>query len=111
MFVLLCTKIVTAISGGYARFAALKTYNKDLKTLLAIGGWNEGSKRFSPLVGDKERRRTFIRSAITFLRQYNFDGLDLDWEYPTFRAGGQPEDRVNYAKLIIVSSALAAGDS
>jgi GH18 family chitinase len=47
--------------GGYGRFAALKTYNKELKTMLAIGGWNEGSKRFSPLVEDPVRRRTFIR--------------------------------------------------
>jgi chitinase len=39
----------------------LKTYNKELKTMLAIGGWNEGSTRFSPLVEDQDRRRTFIR--------------------------------------------------
>jgi len=81
----------------------LKTYNRDLKTLLAIGGWNEGSRRFSPLVADPSRRRTFIKSAIRFLRQYNFDGLDLDWEYPSFRDGGKPEDRRNYAKFVAVS--------
>ena len=89
--------------GGYGQFAALKTYNRDLKTLIAIGGWNEGSRRFSPLVADPQRRRTFIKSAIQFLRQYNFDGLDLDWEYPAFRDGGKPEDRVNYAKFVAVS--------
>ena len=65
--------------GGYGQFAALKTYNRDLKTLIAIGGWNEGSKRFSPLVADPKRRRTFIRSAIRFLRQYNFDGLGMSY--------------------------------
>ena len=90
--------------GGYGKFAALKTYNRDLKTLLAIGGWNEGSRRFSPLVADPSRRRTFIKSAIRFLRQYNFDGLDLDWEYPSFRDGGKPEDRKNYAKFVAVSN-------
>ena len=74
-----------------------------MKTLLAIGGWNEGSRRFSPLVADPSRRRTFIKSAIRFLRQYNFDGLDLDWEYPSFRDGGKPEDRRNYAKFVAVS--------
>jgi chitinase len=71
--------------GGYGRFAALKTYNKDLKTMLAIGGWNEGSRRFSPMVEDPARRQVFIKSALRFLRQYNFDGVDLDWEYPTLR--------------------------
>ena len=71
--------------GGYGRFASLKTYNKDLKTMLAIGGWNEGSRRFSPMVEDPARRQVFIKSALRFLRQYNFDGIDLDWEYPTLR--------------------------
>merc|ERR1719367_1122872 len=86
--------------GGFGQFAALKTYNKDLKTMLAIGGWNEGSRRFSPLVEDRDRRQVFIKSAIRFLRQYNFDGIDLDWEYPTQRAGGRPQDRDNYATFI-----------
>ena len=88
------------IAGGFGQFAALKTYNKDLKTMLAIGGWNEGSRRFSPLVADRDRRQVFIKSAIRFLRQYNFDGIDLDWEYPTQRAGGRPQDRDNYATFI-----------
>jgi GH18 family chitinase len=84
----------------------LKTYNRDLKTLLAIGGWNEGSRRFSPLVADPARRKTFIRSAVRFLRQYNFDGLDLDWEYPSARDGGKPEDRKNYAIFVKVNLKL-----
>ncbi|XP_034832033.1 uncharacterized protein Cht6 [Maniola hyperantus] len=86
--------------GGYAKFNGLKTYNKNLKTILAIGGWNEGSTRFSPMVAAKDRRREFVRNVIKFLRQNHFDGLDLDWEYPSFRDGGKPKDRDNYAKLV-----------
>ncbi|XP_030029111.1 mucin-2 isoform X2 [Manduca sexta] len=86
--------------GGYAKFTGLKTYNKELKTMLAIGGWNEGSSRFSPMVGSRDRRKEFVRNAIKFLRQNRFDGLDLDWEYPSFRDGGKPKDRENYAKLV-----------
>nr|XP_045604735.1 mucin-5AC-like isoform X4 [Procambarus clarkii] len=86
--------------GGYAKFNGLKQYNKGLKTLLAIGGWNEGSGRFSELVSLPEYRRTFIISTIKHLRRYNFDGLDLDWEYPASRDGSMPEDRENYAALV-----------
>lgn len=86
--------------GGYAKFNGLKTYNKQLKTLLAIGGWNEASSRFSPMVANAEKRHLFARNAIKYLRQNNFDGLDLDWEYPAFRDGGKPRDRANYALFV-----------
>ncbi|XP_043252513.1 serine-rich adhesin for platelets [Colletes gigas] len=86
--------------GGYAKFTGLKTYNKNLKTMLAIGGWNEGSSRFSPMVADQERRREFVKNSIKFLRKNHFDGLDLDWEYPAFRDGGKPRDKDNYANLV-----------
>ncbi|XP_011305519.1 mucin-5AC isoform X2 [Fopius arisanus] len=86
--------------GGYAKFTGLKTYNKNLKTMLAIGGWNEGSSRFSPMVADPERRRELVKNSVKFLRQNHFDGLDLDWEYPAFRDGGKPRDKNNYADLV-----------
>lgn len=31
--------------GGYRKFTGLKDYNKQLKTMIAVGGWNEGSAR------------------------------------------------------------------
>ncbi|OAD52209.1 Acidic mammalian chitinase, partial [Eufriesea mexicana] len=86
--------------GGYAKFNGLKTYNKNLKTLLAIGGWNEGSSRFSPMFADPDRRREFVKNTIKFLRKNHFDGLDLDWEYPASREGGKPRDKDNYASLV-----------
>jgi GH18 family chitinase len=35
------------LSGGFKRFNALREQNTNLKTLIAIGGWNEGSRVFS----------------------------------------------------------------
>lgn len=61
---------------------------------MAIGGWNEGSTRFSTMVWSASRRATFIQSTITFVQTYGFDGFDLDWEYPAQR-GGAATDKVN----------------
>lgn len=86
-------------NNGYGRFVGLKANNPDLKTLLAIGGWNEGSEKYSAMASDEESRKTFVQSAVNFTRENNFDGLDIDWEYPANR-GGQPEDKKNFALLI-----------
>ncbi|KAK8783401.1 hypothetical protein V5799_010234, partial [Amblyomma americanum] len=86
--------------GNYKKFVGLKQYNPGLKTMVAVGGWNEGSKRFSHMVSDRSQRQKFVRSAMKFCREHGFDGLDMDWEYPAFREGGKPEDKQGYAQLI-----------
>ncbi|XP_037930954.1 probable chitinase 2 [Teleopsis dalmanni] len=84
--------------GGYERLTGLKRMHPHLKVSLAIGGWNEGSKNYSILVADAMQRGRFVKQVTSFIRKYNFDGLDLDWEYPTQR-GGNPSDRENFVKL------------
>lgn len=85
--------------GGYERITNLKKTNPHLKVTLAIGGWNEGSKNYSMMAADPARRQRFVKQASEFVRKYNFDGLDLDWEYPTQR-GGQPADKQNFVLLV-----------
>ncbi|CAH0551736.1 unnamed protein product [Brassicogethes aeneus] len=85
--------------GGYQRITALKNKYSHLKVTLAIGGWNEGSKNYSDLAASAARRGKFVRSAVEFLKKYNFDGLDLDWEFPGKR-GGVPEDKLNFFLLV-----------
>jgi len=69
------------ISGFYKRLTDLKTSNK--KVLLGLGGWVDSeTDKFSKLVSNPTSRSKFITHSIDFLKQNNFDGLDLDWEYP-----------------------------
>ncbi|XP_060532634.1 probable chitinase 2 isoform X2 [Cylas formicarius] len=84
--------------GGYQRITKLKLRYPHLKVSLAIGGWNEGSVNYSKLAADPEKRTKFVTSAVEFIKKYKFDGLDLDWEFPSKR-GGIPEDKLNFLLL------------
>ena len=69
--------------------------------MLAVGGWNLGSAPFHQIVQSASNRHEFITQSIKFLRDRNFDGLDLDWEYPANR-GSPPEDKQHFIELVKV---------
>ncbi len=88
--------------GAFKRFTGLKNHNPNLVTILAIGGWNEGATKYSEMAKTAERRATFIQSCLEMVQKHNFDGLDLDWEYPGGRldSPGSPDDKENFAHLL-----------
>ncbi|XP_044021360.1 chitinase-3-like protein 1 [Aphidius gifuensis] len=109
---------------GFKKINALRQVNPSLKTLVAIGGWNQRSEKYSTMSSTAESREEFANDAVAFVKKYGFDGFDIDWEYPANAAqGGVPADYVNYVELLkivkakfekeglILSAAVAAAES
>lgn len=62
---------------------ALRFSDPPVKTVLSIGGAGNDPIVFSKMVSNKKNRVIFINSTIEVARQFGFDGVDLDWEFPT----------------------------
>jgi len=71
-----------------------------VKVLLSIGGW-EDSSNFPAVAADSERRARFAQSCIEKIRAYDFDGIDIDWEYPGYvEHKGTVWDKGNFTLLL-----------
>jgi chitinase len=92
-------------NGQYAQVNALKKKSPGLKTKLSIGGWshNEGEMAwlFTTMAEKPETRAEFIEATIDYVRAHDFDGIDLDWEYPADPTrGGRSIDTANFTALL-----------
>ena len=86
-------------TGNYAAFVQLKKAKPSLKTIISVGGFLEGSKKYSDMARDPAKRATFVSSVVEFLQRHGFDGMDLSWQQPTQR-GGSSQDRDNLPLLL-----------
>ena len=107
--------------GNFNQLAKLKAAHPGLKIEISLGGWTK-STWFSKLAATPERRQAFVSACIDTFIKGNlpgggwpesaggigaaaclFDGIDLDWEYPTQVAGGNvdvsPADKHNATLL------------
>ncbi|HUL97595.1 MAG TPA: glycoside hydrolase family 18 protein [Usitatibacter sp.] len=88
------------------RLASIKAKRPGLKLVGSVGGWSR-SNRFSDMAADPGTRAAFIDSTVAFIRNFGFDGIDIDWEYPgeigVPCASGftcdRPQDKRNFVTL------------
>lgn len=84
------------------QLVAEKKNHPNLKVMIACGGWG-GSGGFSEMSRTIETRRKFVESVVRFIKDYDLDGLDIDWEYPGMVGIGNPyipEDKENFTSLM-----------
>lgn len=83
------------------QIAALKKQKSELKVLLSIGGW--GSGRFSEMAANEQNRLAFAKDCQRIVQEFDLDGIDIDWEYPTSSAANissSPDDTNNFTLLM-----------
>ncbi|OOQ88035.1 hypothetical protein PEBR_14680 [Penicillium brasilianum] len=102
-------KIVPADSRDkdlYTRLTDLKLDDSSLRVNIALGGWafnDPGLTQtlFSEIAASEEKQSIFFESLISFLSTYDFDGVDIDWEYPVDTdRGGSTDDYKNFPKFM-----------
>lgn len=69
--------------GNYRTITTLKRTNPQLKVLLSVGGGvDPNSQLYLQLLESPDAQTAFINSAYTILKTYEFDGIDLAWQFP-----------------------------
>ena len=68
--------------GNLGQFKKLKSTYPDTSILISVGGWTQ-SGGFHDVALDEASRVKFANSCVKFIRQWGFDGVDIDWEFPT----------------------------
>ncbi|XP_076759589.1 acidic mammalian chitinase-like [Xylocopa sonorina] len=102
-----------------SKFTSFVKKQPGVKAMVSVGGASVNPGKFSNVVRNAGIRASFVRNAVNFLQQYNFDGLDVDWEYPNQGAGTLDSDKTNFVQLLkelkdafngkyILSAAVAA---
>jgi chitinase len=80
----------------------LKEKNPSLKLIISIGGWS-WSGNFSDAALTDHSRKVFASSAAAIVKRFDWDGIDIDWEYPGLIGAGnifRPEDKENFTEML-----------
>ncbi|CAG9765796.1 unnamed protein product [Ceutorhynchus assimilis] len=71
--------------------AKLKLINPELKLLFSVSDRNSAMTK---VVANETLRKTFKENAYNLVKTFNYDGIDLDWEFP------KEKDKENFVILL-----------
>ena len=85
----LCHAFLTADADGRVRPSRTvpsreltgDAHRAGVKVLLSLGGWG-WDKQFAAIVQSPEAEQRYVDSVLKVVDEFDYDGIDLDWEYP-----------------------------
>ncbi len=80
-------------------------HNKGKQVILSIGGAGEASKAFLKVSSHPSLKITFAENIADYVKKYELDGVDIDWEYWTYQSelgkgGNDPVESKNLVSLL-----------
>ncbi|KAJ5689373.1 hypothetical protein N7462_003765 [Penicillium macrosclerotiorum] len=90
----------------YSRLTGKKRGSTPLKVFIAFGGPTFNGpgptqRTFSDIAASPQNQKKFLKSLVSFMSTYNFDGVDFNWEYSHIGEWlGREEDFQNFPKFL-----------
>ncbi|PHH67787.1 hypothetical protein CDD82_1129 [Ophiocordyceps australis] len=70
--------------GVVKQLYALKQQNRHVKVMYSVGGFSASQQgHFARAASTEQGRQRFAQSAVQVIADWGFDGLDIDWEFPS----------------------------
>ncbi len=82
-----------------------EAHKHNVKMIMSAGGW-ERCEGFPGMASTAENRERFITQVVSFCKEHDYDGVDIDWEFVS-----NPEEQKNFVLFVKeLSQALKAFD-
>ena len=80
-----------------------KCHSVGTEVYVSVGGYSEKNgpplaNVFEKIGADDKLREVFVNNIAAVVQQYGFDGVEMDWEYPTYKTSA------DYEKTIVLLS-------
>jgi len=98
----LCHAFVTADGDGKVRPSkscpnrqlVTDAHKAQVRVLISLGGWG-WDKQFAEIVSNPDSEDRYVKSVMAIVDQFDYDGVDVDWEYPDTK-----EEVVGFDRLV-----------
>ncbi|KAL0267981.1 UNVERIFIED_CONTAM: hypothetical protein PYX00_010088 [Menopon gallinae] len=78
------------------RITSLREKNKELRIIISVGGGR--NKDFGKMANTHANRKLFINSTMKFIKKFELDGVDIDWEWPG--SDGNTKEKIKFIQLL-----------